>query len=232
MLWRKLRTLIAQQWVGMIALFLVLCTGSAYALAGSNTVFSDDVANDNFNSPTEGQGGLVASDLRAGSVGSSEVANGSLTGTDVSDNAIAAADVTDGSLTGTDVRDNTVGGADITNDSLGSADIASGGVTSAELAPFTINEGDIGSNVIDSRHINDGTLNDEDIAQGTFVNFTGNIGIVPAQRCVDRRVTGVNAQGDHVVLTANFETTDSHLDYTAQYTTAAGQEGGRVYSCV
>jgi hypothetical protein len=33
------------QWVGALALFLVLTTGSAYALAGHNTVFSDDIVN-------------------------------------------------------------------------------------------------------------------------------------------------------------------------------------------
>jgi hypothetical protein len=49
--------------------------GTAVALSGSNTVFSDDIANDNFNSQSEGQGGLVASDLRAGSVMSFEVAD-------------------------------------------------------------------------------------------------------------------------------------------------------------
>ncbi|MGH2987704.1 MAG: hypothetical protein ACRDLO_13600 [Solirubrobacterales bacterium] len=39
----RVRTLVRQQWVGLIALFLVLTGGSAYALDGSNTVFSDDI---------------------------------------------------------------------------------------------------------------------------------------------------------------------------------------------
>jgi hypothetical protein len=33
-----------EQWMGALALFLVLTGGSAYALAGHNTVFSDDIA--------------------------------------------------------------------------------------------------------------------------------------------------------------------------------------------
>jgi hypothetical protein len=33
------------QWIGVIALFLVVSGGSAYALAGHNTVFSDDIVN-------------------------------------------------------------------------------------------------------------------------------------------------------------------------------------------
>ena len=58
--------------------FIVLTGGTAVALNGSNTVFTDDIANDNFTSPTEGQGGLVAADLRANSVAASEVLNRSL----------------------------------------------------------------------------------------------------------------------------------------------------------
>ena len=62
-----------------IAVFLVLGGGSAVALSGSNTVFTDDIANDT--QPAGGgnpAGGLVAADLRPGSVGSSEVAAGSV----------------------------------------------------------------------------------------------------------------------------------------------------------
>jgi hypothetical protein len=66
--------------VGYIALFFALSTGSAVALSGSNTVFTDDIANDTV--PAGGgnpAGGLVAADLRPSSVGTSEVANGTVT---------------------------------------------------------------------------------------------------------------------------------------------------------
>ena len=66
-----------------IALFVALGGGTAVALSGSNTVFTDDIANDTFNSPTEGQGGLVAADLRPNSVGGSEVADNSLRASDL-----------------------------------------------------------------------------------------------------------------------------------------------------
>jgi hypothetical protein len=67
--------------IALIALFVSL-GGTAAALSGSNTVFTDDIANDTFSSGTEGPGGLVAADLRPSSVGSSEVLNDSLTGAD------------------------------------------------------------------------------------------------------------------------------------------------------
>ena len=40
---RKLLENIRNQWMGALALFLVLTGGSAYALSGSNTVFTDDI---------------------------------------------------------------------------------------------------------------------------------------------------------------------------------------------
>jgi hypothetical protein len=75
--------------VAYIALFLVLTGGTAVALNGQNTVFTDDIANDT--QPASGgnpAGGLQAADLRPGSVGSSEAANNSLTGDDVNENTL------------------------------------------------------------------------------------------------------------------------------------------------
>jgi hypothetical protein len=71
--------------VALIALFVAL-GGSAAALSGSNTVFTDDIANDTqAASGGNPAGGLVAADLRPSSVGTSEVANNSLTGTDINE---------------------------------------------------------------------------------------------------------------------------------------------------
>jgi hypothetical protein len=67
-----------------IAVFLVVSGGTAVALSGSNTVFTDDIANDT--RPASGgnpAGGLAAADLRPNSVGGSEAANESLTGADI-----------------------------------------------------------------------------------------------------------------------------------------------------
>jgi hypothetical protein len=69
-----------------IALFIAISGGTAVALSGTNTVFTDDVADDT--QPASGgnpAGGLVAADLRPNSVGTSEAANNSLTGADIKD---------------------------------------------------------------------------------------------------------------------------------------------------
>jgi hypothetical protein len=66
-----------------ILAFIVLGGGSAVALSGSNTVFSDDLVDNqvfsaDVRNDTLSGGGLAAPDLRTNSVGSSEVSNGSL----------------------------------------------------------------------------------------------------------------------------------------------------------
>jgi hypothetical protein len=66
--------------IGYIALFFALSTGSAVALSGSNTVFTDDIVDNQVYSgdvrnDTLSGGGLGAPDLRPNSVGASEVSN-------------------------------------------------------------------------------------------------------------------------------------------------------------
>lgn len=93
-----------------ILAFVVLTGGTAVALQGQNTVFTDDIANDT--QPAAGgnpAGGLVAADLRPNSVGTSEVANSSLTGADVTDGSLAGADVANNSLTGADINESLLG---------------------------------------------------------------------------------------------------------------------------
>jgi hypothetical protein len=65
--------------VASLALFLVLSGGTAVALTGSNTVFSDDIVN----------GQVKATDLGPGSVGGSEVQDNSVTGADVKESSLA-----------------------------------------------------------------------------------------------------------------------------------------------
>jgi hypothetical protein len=80
--------------VATLSLFLVLSGGTAVALTGSNTVFSDDIVDNQVKSAdvrndTLAGGGLTAADLGPGSVGGSEVTNDSLTGADVKEPSLA-----------------------------------------------------------------------------------------------------------------------------------------------
>jgi hypothetical protein len=91
-----------------LAVFLVLSGGTAVALNGSNTVFSDDIVDNEVRSTdvrndTLSGGGLAAPDLRASSVGTSEVATDSLGAADLAMNSVGSLEVGEDSLQGNDV---------------------------------------------------------------------------------------------------------------------------------
>jgi hypothetical protein len=76
-----------------ILAFLVLGGSSAVALSGSNTVFSDDIVDNevktgDVRNDTLTGGGLAAGDLRPNAVGTSELANNSLSGTDIDESTL------------------------------------------------------------------------------------------------------------------------------------------------
>lgn len=66
---------IRNQWMGALALFLVLTGGSAMALGGTNTVFSDDIVNQE----------VKGADIKPNAVTGGKVANGSLSALDLAD---------------------------------------------------------------------------------------------------------------------------------------------------
>jgi hypothetical protein len=89
----KVRAHIRSNIIGYIALFFALSTGSAVALSGSNTVFTDDIVDNQVYSAdvrndTLSGGGLGAADLKAASVGTSEVALNSLSGGDINESLL------------------------------------------------------------------------------------------------------------------------------------------------
>jgi hypothetical protein len=83
-----------------IALFVAISGGTAVALSGSNTVFTDDIVDNEVRSAdvrndSLSAGGLAAADLRPSSVGTSEIATES----------VDTFDVKNGSLTGADINE-------------------------------------------------------------------------------------------------------------------------------
>ena len=93
---------------------MALGGGTAVALSGANTVFLDDIVNDqvfsaDVRNDTLSGGGLAAADLRAGSVATSEVAANSLGAADLAPSSVGTDEVTDDSLTGTDILNGSLG---------------------------------------------------------------------------------------------------------------------------
>ena len=111
-----------------LALFFALAGGTAVALDGSNTVFNDDIVNDEVTTADVRDdnlafGGLYAQDLGPGSVGTSEVANNSLGNGDFLTGSVDSRVLTDNSVTSADVQLSTLQGADVAANTLTGADI-------------------------------------------------------------------------------------------------------------
>lgn len=126
--------IVKTQFLGLVALLLVLTGGAAYAaVAAKNSVVSRSIKDgqvktvDLQDSAVSGRKIAGASvggrHLVDGSVTSADVADGSLTGADVADGSISGADIADGAVAGPDVSDETLSGADVANDSLTGADV-------------------------------------------------------------------------------------------------------------
>jgi hypothetical protein len=119
--------------IATIALFLVLSGGTAVALTGSNTVFSDDIVNGEVKNP----------DLAADSVGSAKIADGRVLNADLGANAVTTAKVADQSLTGADIANNSLDGADVANESLIGDDVFNGSLTGADIANGALTGDDV-----------------------------------------------------------------------------------------
>ena len=110
--------------VGYIAIFLFATGGTAIALDGSNTVFSDDIVNGEVTSPDVLNNSLSTNDLGPDSVGSSEVANNSLKAADLGPDSVGSSEVADNSLSAADLGTNSVGADEIATGAVGSDEIA------------------------------------------------------------------------------------------------------------
>jgi hypothetical protein len=101
---RRIRNHIRSNVVGYIALFLVVTGGTAQALDGTNTVFSDDIVNGEVQGQDIGPGAVTSTKLGPDSVGSTRVIDNSLKGADVDETSFgqvpSAASATSASTAG------------------------------------------------------------------------------------------------------------------------------------
>jgi hypothetical protein len=113
--------------VAYLSLFLVLTGGTAVALNGSNTVFSDDISD----------GQVKRADLGGGAVSGGKVVDSSLTSADVA--GLTGGDVNDDSLTGEDVNESSFGqvpsaqtASGVGDNSVNSAQVVDGSLTRSD----------------------------------------------------------------------------------------------------
>jgi hypothetical protein len=105
--------------VGYIALFVALTGGTAYALDGSNTVFTDDIVNGEVQTPDLANdavrgakiedGQVTGADLAGNSVGTPKIIDGGVRNADLGADAVDGSKVVDGSITGGDIDESSLG---------------------------------------------------------------------------------------------------------------------------
>jgi hypothetical protein len=132
----RIRTHIRSNVIGYIALFLVVTGGTAQALQGRNTVFSDDIVNQEVKTADIDTRAVTSNRLAANSVKAGTVVNDSLTGLDIRN--LTGDDVAGDSLTGANITSLT--GADVTDGSLGGADVGGNSITGSEVNEGTLGE--------------------------------------------------------------------------------------------
>ena len=100
---------------------------------------------------------------------------------------------------------------------IGNSEIQSGDVKDNTINTFDVHSF-LGEDVVDETltgtDLKNGTLNDEDVGQAAYVSFNANVGTVPADTCIFRTISGIDAQGDHLLLTPDFNTSVSVLFYS------------------
>ncbi len=123
---------VRRQWIGTLALFLVLTGGTAYALDGQNTVFSDDIVN----------GEVKVADIGQGAVATDELANGQVKAADIGDGEVKSAEIANGQVLGADIGAGEVRSGNVANDNLTGGDIAGNSLKGADIDEATLDVGD------------------------------------------------------------------------------------------
>ncbi len=132
--------------------------GSASALDGSNTVFSDDIVD----------GTLTSLDVAKNTLITSDIKDNSIAGRDLQDGTITGADVADGNITSIDVQDKSITGGDIAYDSITGFEVAGGTIDGYNIANSSLDDRDIADGSLTGLDVKDGTVAGADIADGSI----------------------------------------------------------------
>lgn len=109
--------------VAYLALFVAM-SGTATALEGKNTVFSDDIVNGQVRTVDLADEAVGTRKIKDGHVTNPDLAEDSVDGTQIREGAVDTAEVDDGRLFGIDIADGSLTGADINESSLGLVPVA------------------------------------------------------------------------------------------------------------
>jgi hypothetical protein len=107
-----------QHHLALLCLFLILSGGTAYALDGSNTVFTDDIVDKQVKTADIDAAAVTNGKLAPDSVNSARIASGGVTTADIADAAVALSKLGPNAVNSAKVVDNALKGADIDESTL------------------------------------------------------------------------------------------------------------------
>ena len=191
-----------RQWMGALALFLVLSGGVAYA---ANTVGSSDIIDGQVRTPDLADRAVADAKLAGGAVTSDKVADETLRGRDVFDNALKGADIDEstlssiggggpagGDLTGTYpnplIGPNAVAGRELADGSVASEEVlddtlAGGGLAASDLQSSSVGQSEIATDGVAALEIQDNSIDSGEIIDFQLSNQ--DVGILFAEVNVD-----------------------------------------------
>jgi hypothetical protein len=102
----RLRPRSAYDLIALLALFIAVGTGGAYA---ANTIGSSDIIDESIVSADLKNEGVKTADIGGNQVTTYKIRNGDVTPIDLAANAVAGSKVADDSLTGADIQESTLG---------------------------------------------------------------------------------------------------------------------------
>jgi hypothetical protein len=182
----RIRNHLRSNVVGYIALFLVLTSSTAYALNGSNTVFSDDIVNGEVKTP----------DLGGNAVTTAKILNGQVAAADLATNAVTSGKILNGQVTNPDLGANAVTGDKVAADTLDAGDIGSGAVGSDEVQNESLTNSDLATDSVQATEVADNSIDAGEIVDFGLSNE--DIGVLEAEVNAD----GTLASSDHFGTTS------------------------------
>jgi hypothetical protein len=140
----RIRTLVRQQWAGLIALFLVLTGGTALAThpGGQNTISTGDIQNGQVKTDDIGTGEVKVADVGQGAVATDEIVNGQVKAADLGDGEVRTAEIANGQVKTADIGAGEVRSSNVANDNLTGNDVANNSLKGADVDESTLDIGD------------------------------------------------------------------------------------------